>query len=80
MPGYWATGGFRMKWTLPLRIEVCEVGPRDGLQNEVTMLTVAQKVELIDRVVEQGARRVEIGSFVNPRACLLYTSPSPRDS
>jgi len=68
MPGYWATGGFGMKWTLPPRIEVCEVGPRDGLQNEATMLTVAQKVELIDRVVEHGARRVEIGSFVNPRA------------
>jgi len=68
MPGYWATGGLGMKWTLPPRIEVCEVGPRDGLQNEVTLLTVAQKVELIDRVVEHGARRVEIGSFVNPRA------------
>jgi len=57
-----------MKWTLPPRIEICEVGPRDGLQNEVTLLTVAQKVELIDRVVEHGAHRVEIGSFVNPRA------------
>ena len=57
-----------MKWTLPPRIEICEVGPRDGLQNEVTLLTVAQKVDLIDRVVELGARRVEIGSFVNPRA------------
>jgi len=57
-----------MKWTLPPRIEICEVGPRDGLQNEVTLLTVAQKVELIDGVVALGARRVEIGSFVNPRA------------
>jgi len=57
-----------MKWLVPARIDICEVGPRDGLQNESALLSVAEKVELIDRVVSLGARRVEIGSFVNPKA------------
>lgn len=52
----------------PKRVIVCEVGPRDGLQNEKTLLSVDQKVELIERSVEAGARIVEIGSFVHPKA------------
>jgi hydroxymethylglutaryl-CoA lyase len=47
-------------------IEVVEVGPRDGLQNEPEILTTAQKVELVRRSVAAGARRVELASFVNP--------------
>jgi hydroxymethylglutaryl-CoA lyase len=54
------------KW--PESLTVCEVGPRDGLQNEKTLLTVDQKVELIERTVEAGARIVEIGSFVHPKS------------
>ena len=53
---------------LPKRIEICEVGPRDGLQNEKTRLTVAQKVELIERAVDAGATCVEVGSFVSAKA------------
>jgi hydroxymethylglutaryl-CoA lyase len=49
-------------------IIVCEVGPRDGLQNEKSLLTVEQKVELIERSVQAGAKIVEIGSFVHPKA------------
>ncbi|MBX9390239.1 hydroxymethylglutaryl-CoA lyase [Streptomonospora nanhaiensis] len=49
------------------RVEIVEVGPRDGLQNEDTPLSVADKVELIRRLVEAGARRIEAVSFVNPR-------------
>lgn len=55
-----------MQW--PANVIVCEVGPRDGLQNEKTMLTVEQKVELIEKSVQAGARIVEIGSFVHPKA------------
>ena len=53
---------------LPRRVIVCEVGPRDGLQNEKTMFTVEQKIELIEQSVKAGAKVVEIGSFVHPKA------------
>lgn len=49
------------------RIEIVEVGPRDGLQNEKTLLEVDQKLELIRRLEDAGARRMEVVSFVNPR-------------
>ena len=47
-------------------IEIVEVGPRDGLQNEKTILDPAQRVELIRRLEAAGARRTETVSFVNP--------------
>lgn len=47
-------------------IDVVEVSPRDGLQNEATLLTTDDKIELVDRAVRAGARRVEVTSFVNP--------------
>jgi hydroxymethylglutaryl-CoA lyase len=53
---------------LPSDITICEAGPRDGLQNEKKMLSVEQKVELIERSVEAGIKVVEIGSFVHPEA------------
>ncbi|MPY80453.1 MAG: hydroxymethylglutaryl-CoA lyase [Actinophytocola sp.] len=49
------------------RVEIIEVGPRDGLQNEGTVLTVETKVAFIERVIAAGARRIEAVSFVNPR-------------
>ena len=49
------------------RIEIVEVGPRDGLQNEKTLLAVDQKLELIRRLEAAGARRMEVVSFVNPK-------------
>jgi hydroxymethylglutaryl-CoA lyase len=52
----------------PAGVTVCEVGPRDGLQNEKKVLTLEQKVELIDRVSAAGAKIIEVGSFVNPKA------------
>lgn len=48
-------------------IEFVEVGPRDGLQNESRLVATADKVELIRRAVEAGARRIEVASFVNPK-------------
>lgn len=49
------------------RIEIVEVGPRDGLQNEKTLLDIGQKLELIRRLEDAGARRMEVVSFVNPK-------------
>ena len=45
-------------------IEIVEVGPRDGLQNEQMLFTTAQKIALIDRAVAAGAKRIEVASFV----------------
>lgn len=51
----------------PRQIEILEVGPRDGLQNESTLFSTAAKVEFINRVIAAGTRRVEVASFVNPK-------------
>ena len=48
-------------------VEILEVGPRDGLQNEKTLVSTADKVELARRSVAAGVRRVELTSFVNPK-------------
>ena len=52
---------------IPNNIEFVEVGPRDGLQNEQTLVTTADKLELIARAIAAGARRIEVTSFVNPK-------------
>jgi len=49
-------------------IELVEVSPRDGLQNEPTILPVDTKVALIERAIAAGARRLEVVSFVRPDA------------
>ena len=51
----------------PRRIELVEVSPRDGLQNEPEIMSSAVKVELIERAVAAGVRRLEAVSFVNPK-------------
>src|SRR5882757_1035401 len=47
-------------------IEIVEVGPRDGLQNEKLALSVDQRLDLIGRLQAAGAKRIEAVSFVNP--------------
>jgi hydroxymethylglutaryl-CoA lyase len=47
-------------------VEIIEVGPRDGLQNEARLVSTTDKVELIRRVIAAGVRRIEVASFVNP--------------
>jgi len=47
-------------------VSIVEMAPRDGLQNESTVLSTADKVELVERAVRAGARRIEVTSFVNP--------------
>ena len=47
-------------------VEIVEVSPRDGLQNEAVVLSTEDKVALIARALDAGLRRIEVASFVNP--------------
>ena len=49
-------------------VEMVEVSPRDGLQNERREVTTEEKLALIGRAIAAGSRRIEVTSFVNPRA------------
>ncbi len=49
------------------RIEIVEVGPRDGLQNEAVVLTPEDRVQFIGKLEAAGVRRIEAVSFVNPK-------------
>ena len=49
------------------QVEIFEVGPRDGLQNEAREIPVAEKVALIDCLSRAGFARIEAGSFVSPK-------------
>lgn len=53
--------------TLPARVRLFEVGPRDGLQNERVRLNVQQKLQLIEGLVDAGVQDIEVGSFVHPK-------------
>jgi len=53
--------------TRPNRIEIVEVGPRDGLQNETEHLSPAERVDLIEKLALAGVKQIEAGSFVSPR-------------
>lgn len=48
-------------------VTIAEVGPRDGLQNEPTILPTEAKIALIERAIAAGLRRIEAVSFVNPK-------------
>lgn len=52
---------------LPKFVRMVEVGPRDGLQNEKSMVPTAVKVELVDRLSDAGLGVVEAASFVSPK-------------
>ena len=47
-------------------VQLVEVGPRDGLQNEAGVVATADKLRLINRLIAVGARRIEVASFVHP--------------
>jgi hydroxymethylglutaryl-CoA lyase len=53
--------------TTPASIEFVEVGPRDGLQNEPEIVATADKLTLIQKAIDAGARRIEVASFANPK-------------
>ncbi|KAJ5054919.1 uncharacterized protein L3040_001181 [Drepanopeziza brunnea f. sp. 'multigermtubi'] len=48
-------------------VQIVEVGPRDGLQNEKTIIPLTTKIELIERLAKTGLRDIEAGSFVAPK-------------
>src|ERR1700694_1089846 len=49
-------------------VRIVEVGPRDGLQNEKTPVSVADRIAFIEALVDAGLRTVEVGAFVSPKA------------
>ena len=49
-------------------VRIVEVGPRDGLQNEKTAVSVASRIAFIEALVGAGLRAVEVGAFVSPKA------------
>lgn len=53
---------------LPSSITLCEVGLRDGLQNEKTILPTEKKVELLRGLIDAGVKVIEVGSFMHPKA------------
>jgi len=52
---------------LPTKVKMVEMGPRDGLQNEAEIVPTAVKIELVDRLTENGFTFIEAGSFVSPK-------------
>lgn len=49
------------------RVRIVEVGPRDGLQNEQRVLTLGDRIALVERLAETGINSIEVGSFVSPK-------------
>lgn len=52
---------------LPSFVRIVEVSPRDGLQNEKTMVSTADKIELVNRLSDCGLKTIEAASFVSPK-------------
>ena len=50
------------------KITICEVAPRDGLQNEKSVFTASDKIKLIGDMEDAGINYIEVGSFVSPKA------------
>lgn len=50
-----------------MQVEIFEMGPRDGLQNEKRLIPVADKIALVDLLSQAGFRRIEVTSFVSPK-------------
>lgn len=53
---------------LPATVHIMEVGPRDGLQIESRVLSVEERLRLIEALARTGVPEIEVGSFVNPKA------------
>jgi len=53
--------------TIPKKVHIYEVGPRDGLQNEKKIIPINIKVKLINKLSECNFKNIEVGSFVSPR-------------
>ncbi len=53
--------------SLPNTVKIVELGPRDGLQNEKSVVSLKAKVDLVNGLLKTGLTTIEIGSFVSPR-------------
>lgn len=53
--------------SLPAKVRIVEVGPRDGLQNEAQTLSAAMKIRLIEDLADAGLTEIEAGAFVSPK-------------
>lgn len=62
-----ATAGGTRGGRRNVMIQIVEVGPRDGLQNESVVFDTDTKVEFINRCLDAGSTRIEVASFVNPK-------------
>lgn len=61
-------GPHEMYTNMPSKVEMVEVSPRDGLQNEKVLIPTEAKLALIAKSIAAGARRIEATSFVHPKA------------
>ena len=71
---------------LPVRVDLIEVGPRDGLQNERGIVPVEAKVAFVEALADAGLREIEVSSFVSPKwvpqladAEAVFAGIRPRD-
>lgn len=48
-------------------LQICEVGPRDGLQSASRVLSVQERIDFVDRLIAAGLKKIEVGSLVNPK-------------
>ena len=53
--------------SIPSRVHLIDVGPRDGLQNEKTPVPAAVKIELVHRLQQAGLKEIEVTSYVSPK-------------
>lgn len=49
------------------QLQICEVGPRDGLQSAAQILSVQERVEFVENLITTGLTKIEVGSLVNPK-------------
>src|SRR5207302_11165306 len=65
--GRWRRSRRRGLYLISVSLIVCDVGPRDGLQNEAKTLEPKVRAELCDRLAAAGLKRMEAASFVSPK-------------
>ena len=53
--------------SIPSKVKIIDVGPRDGLQNEKEPVPAAVKIELVHRLQDAGLAEIEVTSFVSPK-------------
>ena len=51
----------------PKNVKIIEVGPRDGLQNEPSLVSLIDKKNLVKNLINSGLKDIEVGSFVSPK-------------